>query len=336
MYESVFVFRTDDGQKQWLWNELRQGRLRQGWGIPGTNLFEDGHEFSRTQWIQNYNDAAAKFWKETENSQYAAKRFNILSLMRNIGKRSLLLVPKMPNWDTFVVCSPSDSYTFDASGTTPGNDYRHIIPVDTSSIRIHHYLSSEDSRIVKAKFRAYQSAVNNVYNAEMKEAVARLAQTAGSIAPTTLGCIYSDVEKEVLTAMKDKIARLPFEDLESIVRGIFESEGYSVERAHYYDREGGDADYVLMKDIPIVSDFIDDLATKIFVQIKSKRGKDYNDCEGVKQLIKINETEDNALRILFTTADSLSEECTNLAKANDIHVISGLDAIRMIVKRYNA
>lgn len=35
-----FVFRTTDSEKDFIWSELQQGRLRQGWGIPGTQLKE--------------------------------------------------------------------------------------------------------------------------------------------------------------------------------------------------------------------------------------------------------------------------------------------------------
>jgi len=66
---------------------------------------------------------------------------------------------------------------------------------------------------------------------------------------------------------------------------------------------------------------MDDLSTKIFLQIKKKSGKDYHDVTGVRQLIKISENEEKALCILITTADALSDECTNLAKANGIPVI---------------
>ncbi len=336
MNGAMFVFRTYDREKEWLWKELRDGRLRQGWGVPGTALFIAGEEVPKDEWIMKYNRAASEYWGDNENSQFANKRYNILSIMKDINENSLLIIPKMPARDTFVICSPSGTYTFDESRATPGEDFRHIVPIDTSSIRTYPYFSSAESRIVKAKFRAYQSAVNNVYSDEMRKAVSRLAETEREATHTSLGQIYSQLENTALCKLKEDIVKLPPEDLEQIIRDMFESAGYSVERTHDYDSSGGDADFVITRELPIISDFMDDLSTKIFVQVKKKSGKDYSDVDGVRQLIKITETEENALRILITTADGLSDECTNLAKANDISVIAGLDTIRMIMKKYNA
>jgi hypothetical protein len=35
---NYFVIRTADDEKEWIWQEIQQGRLRQGWGLSNTEL----------------------------------------------------------------------------------------------------------------------------------------------------------------------------------------------------------------------------------------------------------------------------------------------------------
>ena len=53
--QSCFIFRTDSGE--FVQNELKQGRLRQGWSPPGTSLLNaNGQERQVDEWKQAYQD----------------------------------------------------------------------------------------------------------------------------------------------------------------------------------------------------------------------------------------------------------------------------------------
>ena len=50
------VFRTDEGN-DWLRDELGEGRLRQGWGVPGLTLISaDGEPVTKSDWAAAHRD----------------------------------------------------------------------------------------------------------------------------------------------------------------------------------------------------------------------------------------------------------------------------------------
>ena len=73
----------------------------------------------------------------------------------------------------------------------------------------------------------------------------------------------------------------------------------------------------------------------VYVQAKSNHGKDYNDVEGINQLIgmmpKIKE-QGNAIFILINTTDKFSETAKELAMENGIILIDGLTFASLLVR----
>ena len=51
---NVFIFRTDGPQNGYLVKELAAGRLRQGWGVPGSALVRDGAVVPYEIWRDKY------------------------------------------------------------------------------------------------------------------------------------------------------------------------------------------------------------------------------------------------------------------------------------------
>lgn len=61
---NCFVFRT--GDDPFVREELRMGRLRQGWSPPGTSLRNaDGNPRNKEEWETAYRDA----WREDPSSR---------------------------------------------------------------------------------------------------------------------------------------------------------------------------------------------------------------------------------------------------------------------------
>ena len=75
-----------------------------------------------------------------------------------------------------------------------------------------------------------------------------------------------------------------------------------------------------------------DHAPLLIVQVKHKKRRDYNDVEGVNQLVKWDLNEDEKAqftvlyKILFSSADTFTDECKKIAEKNDIMLICGTEA----------
>ncbi|MCY4361573.1 MAG: restriction endonuclease [Gammaproteobacteria bacterium] len=98
-------------------------------------------------------------------------------------------------------------------------------------------------------------------------------------------------------------------------------------------RNGGDADHVFCLPISGIDELdVLDRTPLLIVQVKHKRGRDYNDVKGVNQLVKWalndNEKADYTVlyKILFSSADSFTDECKKIAEKNDIMLICGTEA----------
>ncbi len=119
------------GDVKWVQNELYQGRLRQGWGVPGLDLRLDDAE-----WTENYLIACCKYWGgkfgETKCSE-AMGRKRILDRMKMMNVGNIIFIPKTPTEQEFMAATVSKKYYFDEA-SYPGNDFRnnfrHIIEVE--------------------------------------------------------------------------------------------------------------------------------------------------------------------------------------------------------------
>ena len=75
----------------------------------------------------------------------------------------------------------------------------------------------------------------------------------------------------------------------------------------------------------------------LIVQLKHKKGRDYDDVKGVNQLVKwaLNENERAdyivLYKTLFTSADSFTPECKKIAENNDIMLICGTEAGQLML-----
>ena len=149
--------------------ELTEGRLRQGWGAPGSALeTADGRRVEKTQWEAAYK----AHWEEDPS----LRRFAILTRMLDMEDGGVVVVPKIPKWDQFTIARVSGCYRFETDGDR--EDFRHIVPVHRGSVRTFGYHADNDAFLISGLFaRAnHRSAVSFCYNAEQVEAAHRLLQ----------------------------------------------------------------------------------------------------------------------------------------------------------------
>lgn len=139
--ENCFVFRTSDDE--FVQEELKQGRLRQGWSPEGTSLLDSkGDERCKDDWVQAYRSA----W----NEEPSPKRWGILRRMLDIQIGDLVFCPKAPAYGEFTVARVSEPYRFEVA--VGRNDYGHIISVKHQ--RAVSNANSEDSVMISDLFRS--------------------------------------------------------------------------------------------------------------------------------------------------------------------------------------
>ena len=119
---------------------------------------------------------------------------------------------------------------------------------------------------------------------------------------------------------------------EEAVGEAFERKGYERFWGNS-TRNGGDADHVFCLPMSGIDELdVLDRTPLLIVQVKHKKGRDYNDVKGVNQLVKWalndNEKADYTVlyKILFSSADSFTDECKKIAEKNDIMLICGTEA----------
>lgn len=338
---NYFVFRINyEGHYQTIRHELLDGRLRQGWGAAGMSVGDGTDEGSFAEaW-----DAA---WagEGAAGSNFAARRYRNLSLMRQMQLGDILVIPKVSikredGWRYFTIARCTGAYDF---RPLECNDFGHIIPVETvASFSYDHPIA----RAVTGKFRCYQSPVNRVWNEEWIESINLLLreyeddpagcenETVSSLA--ALSTAAREKTDAYLDALIGIINSWSPSQLEHIIEDLFARNGYEKIGNNHYNRTGGDIDLIfsaypadtLMGSVTSIGGDIP--LPEIRVQAKNKRGQDRNDIKGVNQLLEMPGKE-NAINILINTAPDFSDDARQAAEKNVI-LINGRQFASLLLK----
>ncbi len=200
--QMLYVFRVESTKfderlpeegRAFLWQELQQGRLRQGWGIPGMSLVDARHEaIARDRWVQNFRQAAehAGWEPRARTVRAAARRHTLLSHMREIRRGALLLVPNLAQTGRrglVLVRAISKNETLSSNcygwdGATRrrrhplGDDRRHLVRVDPFTIRAVSYEGTVAAKIrtLLGPLRNCIVPVNSTQNKALVGSVTRL------------------------------------------------------------------------------------------------------------------------------------------------------------------
>jgi HJR/Mrr/RecB family endonuclease len=337
---NYFVFRTDDSSKEWAWQEIQAGRLRQGWGLSKMRLPQSQSPSQEQigEWCLRYRKQGSNVWGAEISADDAAKRYNILAAMLSVEAGDILIIPKMPSWESFCILEAAGVYEFDAvpRDGPVDDDFRHIIPVNRGKQKVVSRHANGDAAIVAASFRAYQKALNNVRKEDVVHAVQRLLLSEGvdTAKPRTkqFDEIVDDAAtKSLLNAVMDKVSsRNPIE-FEQMIEIMLERGGYKVVERHRYDRLGGDADIIAMPQLPPMAAVFEHEAP-LLVQVKKKTGIDYEDTRAVDQLVQIADQYPGAALVVISSADSFTEGCHAKAQQNNVQLISRGTLARLLLK----
>ncbi len=325
MSQNCFVFRISSDI--FAREELQKGRLRQGWSPLGTSLLNaDGSARNKEEWTQAYQRACGEF--------PSSHRYAILSRLLKMNKGDLVFVPKAPADGYFTIAEVSGNYRFEMP--TDHNDYGHIIPVKNPDVVANWY--NPNSQTIYELFKSAYSrpAVTQVQDYKNKRVLAaakRLLKQKKTDTPHNPDAIrkqrYDEGRRKAAKYLMQYVNdEWGHDQFEAAVGEAFERKGYELLRSNS-TRNGGDADHVFYLPMPGFNDEVSLYRTPLLiVQVKHKTGTDYNDVEGVNQLVNWTpeEEEEVLYRVLFSSAEFFTEDCKKIAEANEIVLICGIEA----------
>lgn len=328
------IFRTDEGST-WLYEELVDGRLRQGWGVPGLSLTtEHGTSIDKRDWEAAYRE-------RTNWGNPSPKRFAILNNLLELDDGDIVVMPKMPAWDRFTIARVSGRYRFEIA--RGHDDFGHIVPVYRESVRTFAHRANDRAFLVSALFsRAnHRPAVSFCIGAEQVEAARRLLEMPGSVAEKPreelLAAAMDDAFRAAAESFATTVAGWNGRVFEDAVRQRFVDQGYKVKAYKRYDGEGGDMDMV---GSPPPSRHGPFLPAEIAVQVKLKQGIDEDDARAVAQIGRWAEWQGStATKYVISSASGFTEKAREEAAANGVELIGGLQTMCFLLglaDRYRA
>ncbi len=197
-----FVIRLDDdeeGGRAWVKKELMNGFLRQGWGAKGMQLTENSKLLENACWKERYRKASKVAWDYKPTDKDADTRYRILSIMTEITKGSIVLIPKMPESDMFTIVEAESGYEFDkrANRERQGEEnFRHTIPISKKRLEFS-YSSNAQTELIHKKITGYQSAVNNIWDEAFINAIDTLTKNGkGDNSAKQIETIFQEEFKE--------------------------------------------------------------------------------------------------------------------------------------------
>jgi len=325
--EWITIFRMDENDG-WLYSEINEGRLRQGWGPAGCSLLSpSGEKVSKNDWEEKYR----AIW----NDNPSQKRFAILSNMLDLGEGDVVVVPKMPQWNQFTIARVSRGYEFDAEGNREG--YRHIIPVESDSVRTFNYKANSETFLVSCLFaRAnHQSAITFSYDSRQIRACLNLLKLSDQLDDQSdeklYELAYDIVFKAAAEHLLKEVQGWNGERFERAIQKAFVEQGYRILSHPRYDKEGGDAD-ILMSIPPSPYEVFLPEQKDIAVQVKWKKGVDEDDVKAVEQIVKWSNTFDSQVtKCVISSAIGFTGEAKNKAKNEDVILINGLQTMCVLL-----
>ena len=323
----ITVFRVYDSQ--WIYDEIEEGRLRQGWGAPGFNLCDVNNKLiPKDKWEKTYKDV----WEEAPSKL----RYTILSRMpTNLTGGHVVVIPKMRGYNKFAIAKVRDGYKFDASDDL--EDFRHVIDIHPESVRTFHNHANEHAFHISGLFKSNRSAVNCPISDDRSVSAAKSLleiEMDGNLdsnfgAADALEFYIQDSYKSVAETLKNKVTDWDGNRFENAIRKAFKDQGYTLQTGYSrFDGEGADCD--LLVNLPESKyDLFLAESKEIAVQVKHKYGVAYDDVWAIIQIVKWAELNgnDNTKKCVMSSADSFTEEAQELAESHDVVLICGLQTM---------
>lgn len=323
----IVVFRTADPDdlSGMLYKELKEGRLRQGWGGPGLALQDaNGKTVGKEYWEKKYQE----HWNEKPSK----RRYSALAKMLEIKEGDIVVLPKQPAKGQFSIARVTGKYRFEENHLLK-RDFGHVIPVAPNSLRTFNFRADSDAEKISSLFsRArHRPPVTFAPDQHLFDAAVKLLEKESNLdAHEDMDAVaMKEAIRVAAKAMQEEInKKWNGHRFEVAVQRAFESQGYTVENRHRtYDGKGADADIVVS---PPNNNYSLFMPQEIAVQVKWKKGIDQNDVQAVEQLVKWQES-DAVQKFVISSADNFTDACKKKAEYHSVTLIGGLDTMYFLM-----
>lgn len=327
---ACYIFRIDTTNK-FIINELKSGKLRQGWGMKNMYFKNDlGDITSESDWIDKYH------WEDTANKK--KNKFKNLRNMLNIKKGDIVVIPKFPKPNCLEIARIAEEYKFCMTDTN--DDFGHLLKIDLESVRIFNYSANSETKVIHSKLRAYQSPINLIYNKLVIESIENLINMESVNDSIKIEDIIKKNFEDQLENIREGFYKVTNRDIEDMTAKIFTNRGYILQSRNRYNKEGGDVDIILTKNLDILEEIDDEKSSDlVYIQVKHKTGENFNDIEGINQLERIVKSDfndqamlGNIYKVLVCTAKSYHREMEESANEKGIILVNGLQLARLVIK----
>jgi hypothetical protein len=215
-----YVFRLESTKKseqlpeagrRALFQQMKSGRLRQGWGRDGMGLLDKkGNPIPRDEWVKHFLEAAEGWPAKERTVKKARGHYGLLSTMLKIRPGDRIVVPNFAEdgWQGLVIATAvpaprrpegkeGECYGFSPAPSALNGDRRHYIAIKPlfKSIPLSREGKNLRRLIGKGGYRVRVREVNGKLHPELVRVIARLAQ--------------ADITEPTETLKKAKVAKPP-------------------------------------------------------------------------------------------------------------------------------
>lgn len=159
----------DDGSEEYDKSDLIKelfdnGKLRQGWGEEYDDMSLDLKQVTDDQslkiWAKNYIKLAWRVGGERIKScKKACGRYEILKVMKEVGKGDIVIIPRVPDNDHFTIAMVKEGYNFEKFNGFIGHG--HVIDVYNDKDRLKKFKYGKNG-IFRKTFMSKRHAVDEI------------------------------------------------------------------------------------------------------------------------------------------------------------------------------
>jgi hypothetical protein len=291
--ENVWIWNIDGSQQQFFADELKAGRLRQGWG------YDDRLDLrlisKKVEQKQVLDEKESETWT----------RLNVMIADWGIKLGDIILVKNNPTWGKYTLAKVTGGYQFDRK--TPSDDHGHFIEANPLKVVEKHciHVAGDLRASIDSQRRPITSAVKRASEilsllrwpeTELLKPVGWKERVASQSASVT-----DLIKKQIV----DKLGPSEFE---ALVKEMLNAENFSNTTLKVTAGSGENgADIVMTVSAP----FFDEL--NIVVQIKHHPGED-NDTTSIDQLRRAFDYYKAVAGLLVTSGSTIGPQLKEAAE----------------------
>lgn len=202
------VIRTDKDSRDFIWAELEQGRLRQGWGwLPEQDLRR-----------LHAKRTAGEPLDDDERAAWRNKRM-LADVWNGLKVGDVVIAPNLPEQGRWVIARVSGPYQFEIAGDQ--HDFGHILPVEpVRSNNGNIAVVNPNDAVVDARLRGTMRTMSRMWGIDhLGEAVGEIIAAIEDGGDVSTGQTAEQRRETFLAAMRAEMTDVAWSRLAKAYRG---------------------------------------------------------------------------------------------------------------------